>query len=126
MGQICIHVRRFNRILQDTMFRVKTGRSSWVVLAIVLWLLSSEAACLRGNNSRDLGFKGPIESPMDLEDTHGESESENEREFDDDNLFDEKVMAFDVNVIRKTSAGSWAMLHESPVSKLNSPPPKRS
>jgi hypothetical protein len=109
------------------MLRGLTGRGSWIGLAIALWLLGSEAPCQVFLNPYADQSQTPLENPIgDMGDASGEeSESENEREFEeDDNLFDEKAMAFDRKINRKSLVSPWDLLHESPSGQPTFPPPK--
>jgi hypothetical protein len=104
---------------------------NWERTRIVTWvgfilLTSSVNAGASSIPISDHSNSTPIECPLgDMEDPNtSESESENDKETDDDNIFEGKyINAFwDLRFAR--SSCEWDLIHDDPWHNHNSPPPK--
>lgn len=93
-----------------------------MVFVITLALIGQASGMFSTGDSN----QNPIENPLgEMEDPLGsEPESENDREMDDDNIFDERRLDLGLGVNSNGAIDPWALSHESPFDKLTSPPPK--
>ena len=58
--------------------------------------------------------------------TSGETESENDKETDDDNPYHERVVTGSLSSFERNAAREWDLIHDDPCHNLKSPPPKLS
>jgi len=105
------------------MYRTNTKLAQWMGFMLLIWLISAGGVCLAGS---DLPVTLPIENPLgDMEDpTGGESESENDKETDEDSLYEVKSFVFVLKAFQKKSASEWDRMQDDPCHNLNYPPPK--
>ena len=107
------------------MNRVRIKQLTWMGFITLILLSSAGGQCLAGVADNDLPI-APMETPLgDMEDPNtGESENENDKESDDDNLFDDKFSTTGGRSFKKNTACEWDLIHDDPCHNLNSPPPK--
>jgi len=98
---------------------------TWMGFILLILLSTVGSVCLAGSAGDDLPISAPIDNPLgDMEDPNtGESETD-DKEFDDDNLYDENRCAAGVNGFQRRLSCEWDLIHDDPCHNLTYPPPK--
>ena len=98
---------------------------TWMGFMVLILLSSGGSVCFAAAAGSDLPITAPVENPLgDMEDPNtGESETD-DKESDDDNLYDESVSASGLKGFQRKLSCEWDLIHDDPSHNLNYPPPK--